>query len=101
MVRGGCLVFLRGAKRYDIFIPFVLLLKIGLNISIISLIVYLYSRCLVEPIMAYKRLRSVVINDAELDKEIDELCKKEERTFSNLVRKLIRDTLEKKNKEKG
>jgi len=51
--------------------------------------------------MAYKRLRSVVINDAELDKEIDELCKKEERTFSNLVRKLIRDTLEKKNKEKG
>ena len=94
-------MFLRGAKRYDIFIPFVLLLKIGLNISIISLIVYLYSRCLVEPIMAYKRLRSVVINDAELDKEIDELCKKEERTFSNLVRKLIRDTLEKKNKEKG
>ena len=44
--------------------------------------------------MAYKRLRSVVINDKELDKEIDKLCKKEERSFSNLVRKLIREKLE-------
>ena len=48
----------------------------------------------------YKRFRTVVINDKELDKEIDWLCEKQDRSFSNLARRLLKDEINKE-KEKG
>ena len=54
--------------------------------------------------MTYKRQRAVIINDEKLDRKIDILCKRENRTFSNmattlLIREIEKQEIEEEEKE--